>query len=56
MAILKVKLRNLQKICSCCSKKINIVIYKDNSYRGGHYFGKLNDKRIEYWECPSCYR
>ena len=24
-----------------CSKVINVIIYSDKSYRGGHFFGKI---------------
>src|SRR3989339_8381 len=26
------------KSCSLCGKAINVIIYSDKSYRGGHYF------------------
>lgn len=29
------------KICSCCAKQINVILYNDKTYRGGHYFGKV---------------
>lgn len=44
----------VQRMCVVCGKKITIIRYKDRSYRGGHYFGKLI-KNAEYWECPKCY-
>ncbi len=44
----------LTKTCVCCGRKIKVNLYKDRSYRGGHYFGKVLSK--EYWECPKCYR
>lgn len=31
----------LEKDCSVCGGKIKIVLYKDRSYRGGHYFSKI---------------
>lgn len=27
--------------CSICGRKIFVRIYPDDSYRGGHYFGKI---------------
>ena len=49
-------IKRLEKVCVCCGKKINVILYKNKSYRGGHYFGKiLNDDKKEYWECPKCY-
>jgi len=49
-------IKRLEKICVCCDKKIKVILYQDESYRCGHYFGKiLNDNKKEYWECPKCY-
>ena len=49
-------IKRLEKVCVCCGKKINVILYNDKSYRNGHYFGKiLNDAKKEYWECPKCY-
>lgn len=33
--------KRLEKICACCSRKIKVILYKDRTYRGGHYFGKV---------------
>ena len=33
--------KRLKKKCSVCSRKINVIIYKNFTYRGGHYFGKI---------------
>lgn len=33
--------KGLVKICSCCGKEIKIFVYKNNTCRGGHYFGKI---------------
>lgn len=27
-----------EKTCSVCGKKIKVILYRDRSYRGGHYF------------------
>lgn len=46
------------KSCSCCAKQINVILYSDRTYRGGHYFFKIPIKtgeKVEYWECPKCY-
>jgi len=45
----------LTKACVYCGRKIKVIIHKDNTYRGGHFFGKIIS-RAEYWECPKCYR
>jgi len=34
-------IKRLEKICSICGRKIKVILYKDRSYRGGHYFGKI---------------
>jgi len=31
----------LEKICACCDRKIKVILYKDSTYRGGHYFGEI---------------
>lgn len=51
--------KRVKKICACCAKSINIILYKDRSYSGGYYFFKIpikNGEKIEYWECSKCYR
>jgi ribosomal protein L23 len=48
--------KRIEKICVVCGKKIKVILYKDRTYRGGHYFGKiLSCGKDEYWECPRCY-
>jgi len=39
MANINIKKRTIKK-CSVCGKQINLIMYKDHSYRGGHYFGE----------------
>ncbi len=50
----------MEKMCVICGKKLGITLYKDKSYRGGHYFGKIIPRKGktdgEYWECDKCYR
>lgn len=46
--------KRLEKTCVVCGRKIKVILYKDKTYRGGHYFGELI-KKAEYWECPKCY-
>ena len=54
--------------CPRKGKPMDVVVYEDGTYRGGHYFGEPvpipeQRKRIlqlkgggeEYWECPTCY-
>jgi hypothetical protein len=57
---IKKQSEKLEKICAICGRKINLFLYQDRSYRGGHYFGKVSlsvkqGKKVEYWECPKCY-
>lgn len=50
--------KRLEKTCACCAAKIKVISYEDKTYRGGHYFGKINvgkTVKYEYWECPKCY-
>jgi hypothetical protein len=34
-------IRRLNKTCSVCGRKMKVVLYKDRTYRGSHYFGKI---------------
>lgn len=34
-------IKRLGKTCAVCGKKIKVILYKDKSYRGGYYFGKI---------------
>jgi len=34
-------IKRLDKTCAVCGRKIKVILYKDRSYRGGHYFGKI---------------
>lgn len=49
--------KRIGKTCAICGKNIKVILYKDRSYRGGHYFGKIPvaSGKAEYWECPKCY-
>lgn len=29
-----------------CGKHIRVIVYEDDSYRGGHYFGKVPEFRM----------
>jgi DNA-directed RNA polymerase subunit RPC12/RpoP len=51
----KVKSKILLRTCAICGREIKVALYSDGAYRGGHYFGKLTPKKLEYWECPKCY-
>lgn len=33
--------KRLNKACVCCGRKIKVILYKDKTHRGGHYFGKI---------------
>ena len=34
-------IKQLSKTCAVCEKKIKVILYKNKTYRGGHYFGKV---------------
>lgn len=34
-------IKRLQKTCAGCGKKIKVILHRDKSYRGGHYFGQI---------------
>jgi len=34
-------IKRLNKTCAVCGRKIKVIFYKDRTYRGGHYFGKI---------------
>ncbi|MBU2541949.1 MAG: hypothetical protein ABIJ23_01300 [Candidatus Magasanikbacteria bacterium] len=57
MSKIRVINKRLKKTCACCGKEVNVIVYSDRTYRGGHYFFKIPVKgeQIEYWECPKCY-
>jgi len=47
----------LKKRCVVCGKKLNILVNKDKTYAGGHYYGEpfvREGKKAEYWECEKC--
>jgi hypothetical protein len=49
----------IERFCVVCGKKIKIILYTDHRYRSGHYFvfgKKPKNLKLEYWECPKCYR
>jgi hypothetical protein len=33
--------KHVNKKCSVCPSQMDVIIYSDRSYRGGHYFGKI---------------
>ncbi len=37
----KVIKEHMHKDCSICAKHMDVILYNDRSYRGGHYFGKV---------------
>ncbi len=47
-----------QKTCVICGKGINVIIYSNKSYHGGHYFGKipLHTKKALYEALKAGYR
>ncbi len=54
----KSPVQKISRDCVVCGKKISILVNKNRTYTGGHFFGKLNigkRKKAEYWECNRCY-
>jgi len=63
-------MRVIKRRCSVCGRTIEVKVYEDGTYSGGHFFGNLKDSmkelgmydpntqdwEYEYWECEECYR
>jgi hypothetical protein len=47
------QLIEIKRTCSVCGKPL-VISFNNDSYLGGHYFGKM-DNDEEYWECDDCY-
>lgn len=43
----------IERQCSVCGKELEITVYEDRTYEGGHFFDILDED--EYWECDKCY-
>lgn len=39
----------VDKECVVCGKAMNVILYADHSYRGGHYFGKTPIASKKEW-------
>ena len=64
----KVKAR-IKRKCSTCGKEFEVVVFEDDTYTGGAYFGNIKDvlieigmakpedpdEEFEIWECQECY-
>ena len=53
-----IDLKQLKRFCSVCTKNLSILVYPNKTYKGGHFFGKIEigkKKKAEYWECNKCY-
>jgi hypothetical protein len=46
----------IERSCAVCGDTIEVTVYEDGSYEGGHYFGGELLDDGEYWECGSCYK
>ena len=47
----KTIIERLNKMCACCGKQVKVILYKDRSYRSGHYFGKIpiyNKEKLDF--------
>lgn len=38
------------RTCSICGGQMRIIFYRDRSYRGGHYFGRIPLHRKSEWK------
>ena len=38
---MSIKIKRIKRKCLVCGRKINIKIYEDRHYIGGHYFNKM---------------
>jgi hypothetical protein len=47
------EVKKIERKCAVCGRTLTITIFPDGTYKGGHYFGKING--IEYWECNECF-
>lgn len=45
----------LDRTCSDCGDDLDIIIFKDGSYAGGHYWDLDFDEHGELWECHDCF-
>lgn len=50
------KARKVIVNCSLCSGEIEVTIFPNKRYIGGHCFGKVTDEKFEYWECNKCFK
>ena len=46
----KIISKRKEKKCAICGRKINLIIYTDKHYRGGHYFGKIPLYTKKAWD------
>ena len=46
----KVIKKRITPACAVCGKKMRVVCYRDRTYRGGHFFGKIPLHRKNEWE------
>ncbi len=54
--IIYIKARKVIVNCSLCGEEIEVTIFPNKRYIGGHYFGKVTDEKFEYWECSRCFK
>ena len=45
----KIISKRKHKKCAICGRKINLIMYTDKTYRGGHYFGKIPISTKKAW-------
>lgn len=42
--------KRITPTCVICGKKMYVICYRDHTYRGGHYFGKIPLYRKSEWK------
>ena len=45
----------IERTCVDCGRQIEVTVFDDGSYEGGHYFDLKISEGTEYWECDDCY-
>lgn len=48
----------MHRNCAICDINLRVIVNPNKTYKGGHFFGKVEigkKKKAEYWECDECY-
>lgn len=47
--------KTLERSCANCGVDLDVTLYKDGTYDGGHFFDVAFDEYGELWECGDCF-